>query len=497
MTSPAPALEYDGRRWPPPGYTPEYHQLDMHSAAAKYRWLCSGIGGGKTAWGVIEDYNWCVWNPGIRGMMILPKFDAWQTTVEPECQRWWPEGTWECDWQKKQIIIDTGAGRPKSTIFLRSAWNTKQVQNILGPTLGFFHIDEAARMTLGEQVWRNVTGRLRQADVERRGGWITASPMGYGWLTDAFGIDTGLPETAYTQGVITKRDVEPDSGIETSFFVRGAETAWNTHNPPDYLASLLTVYGGDKRFLDQELRGRILSHEGMILHNFYRPLHVVPHAVAMEIFKRCKTFHGGMDWGETAPAAMTWGGTTKGGWRNGTMVIVGGYYQPQTEAEKLGALAWEITNKYRAEIPRFERFRWYCDPEDPASIRKLKTGFVWAGKNYKPVPGIIRPRDIPGKKWNQWKAGVDTMRILLGYVRKIDHPAWPEGNKAGGSRVYISDRVAPLIKEIVNWKQIPIEAGKPIREGAVGECHAIDTWRYQALGERMVFEMRPKLVAGF
>lgn len=485
-------------RWPPLDYVPDFHQLDMHMSKAKYRWLCSGIGGGKTSWGVIEDYDWCQQYPGIRGMIILPKFDAWQTTVEPECQRWWPAGTWSMNWAQKTITIETGAGRPNSTIFIRSAWNRKQVANILGPTLGFGHIDEAARMTLGEQVWKNLTGRLRQADVPQRGIWITGSPMGFGWLTDAFGIDTALPESTYTHGVITKR--EEQFGITTEFYVRGAETAWNTHNPPDYLASLLTVYSGDPRFMAQELRGRILSHEGMILHNFYRPLHVVPHNVAMKIFKRCRTYHGGMDWGETAPAAMTWGGTTKGGWRSGTMVIIGEYYRPQTEAERLGALAWEVTNKFRAgedRVPGFERFRWYCDPEDPGSIRKLKTGFVWEGQQYRAVPGLIRPRDIPGKKWNQWKPGVDTLRILLSYVRNIDHPAWPADNKAGGSRVYVSERCVNLIKEIVNWKQFPIEAGKPIREGAVGESHAIDTWRYQALGERMVSQVKKGLKPGF
>lgn len=481
--------------WPSPDYVPEWHQYDMHHSNATYRWLCSGIGGGKTAWGVIEDYEWCRRYPGIRGMLILPKFDAWETTVKPECDRWWPASTWECDWQRKTITIDTGEGRPPSTIFIRSAWNRQQIQNILGPTLGFFHIDEAARMQLGHLVWRNVTGRLRQADVPHRGGWITGSPMGFCWITDAWGIDTGLPDTAYTHGLITKRETYED--IETTYYVRGAETAWNTHNPPDYLANLLSVYGGDDRFMAQELRGRIISSEGLIFYNFFRPLHIVPHDVAMKIFRTCRDFTAAVDWGETAPAAMTWGGFTRGNWRSGIHVTIGEYYAPQSEAEKLGAAAWEITEQARRDVEHFQAFRWYPDPEDPASIRKWRTGFEYQGRSYPPVPGLVLPRSLPGKKWNQWKAGIDLLRLLMGYVSKVDHPAYPEGNRLGASRYYVSERCVNLIKEITRYRQNPIEVGKPIREGAVGDDHAIDCERYRVLGERMRQEIRPQKRRGF
>jgi hypothetical protein len=264
----------------------------------------------------------------------------------------------------------------------------------------------------------------------------------------------------------------------------------NSSNPPDYYESLLSIYGNDKRFVAQELHGGILSQTDLILYTFSKPLHVIPHAVAMELFKRVDRKHGAVDWGDRT-AAMTWGGT-RGGADEGTTVIVGECYGSEMPAERLGYEA----DKLNREVGPFA---WYPDPAEPGEIRKWKIGpFMWDGQLIRRVEGTIVPRDIPGKKWNQWKAGIDLLRVMMAYVPRIPHPAYkPLRNNYGGARIYISDACKNLIEEIKGYRRPPIIVGdKDTAQNTLGPHHAIDTLRYQLLGEAMQSHAHGHLVPG-
>lgn len=491
MTPPAlPLQEYEARGWPPAKYTPEFHQLDFHrmKGKVKYRALICGIGGGKTAAGVVEAYDWAITFPGCSGAIIAPDFRTWRNVIKPLCEIWWPEGTWKET--VKNELVEVYAGGVVSNIFICSASNNEQVKRINGLNLTWFWIEEAARMNLGELAWRYAVGRLRETIAPFRGGWITGSPMGYNWLTDVFGIVTGLPPTAYTHGVTTRTVVDKKTGDETKFWVRGAQSDWNTHNPSDFVSSLLAVYGGDQRFLEQEIYGRILSQTDLIFYNWYPALHIVSHDVAMEIFEKCETRDGAVDWGFGLVAAMTWGGTTKGGWERGTKVTIGEVYGERLTTDILGWHANEQQKKYGT-------FRWFPDPENQESIRKWKTGCTHKGETFS-IRGVVNPKFIRGKKYNQWKASVDQVLVNLAYVSGIDHPSYPEGNGLGGARWYVSERCTNLIKEYKKLLWAPkVIGGQRKREDAMGDRHAIDCERYRALGCRMIHKIQAKLVAGY
>lgn len=468
-------------RWPPEDYQPLHHQYDMHLSPARFRWLCSGIGGGKTAWAVLEDFDWAIRYPGSTGAIIVPDFRTWRHVVKLEAEKWWPgHGTiWKETKPNELVEVYCGSG-VTSKIMIYSASNAEHVRKILGTNLTWFHIEEAGRMLHGEAAWRNATGRLRQKSP-RRGGWVSGSPFGFGWLTDAFGIDTALPPTAYTHGILTKQQKDPKTGVVTDYYVRGAQTDWNIHNPPDYYPSLLSVYGGDARFVEQELHGGIISQSDLIFYGWYPVLHVIPHQAALKLFDRCPHHHGGVDWGDRV-AAMTWGGTTAGGWEHGDVVTIGELYGEHLSAEQMGAHACYINRSYGG-------FRWYCDPAEPGEIRKWRTTGFRFGDNHYPdgVEGTVLPSTIPGKKWNQWLVGINSMRTLMGFERNRDHPAYPKGNRLGGARWYVSEKCTNLINELRDYKWAPVQVGtRERRENAIGAHHAIDTCRYRVLGEQMM-----------
>jgi hypothetical protein len=401
-------------------------------------------------------------NPGKRGMIVVPNFDHFDDTLLPILKEIWPPNFEVIRRGNKPKILVHCGEQGVSEILLRSAMNKQTVERIDGPTIAWAWLDEPSKMKCGETAWNKVLGRVRQV-APLNSVFCTGSPSGPNWIAEAFGHTDRFPAQAWTTGFSAKDD----------YFIHAARTRDNIHNREGYVETLIDAYG--ELFAIQELEGDIISAEGRIYPNWYKNVHVIPHALAMEMAKRCKRFVSGHDWGWTNPACNAYAGLTD----DGELLLFKEWYHRRKQVEEQGAdVAW-------TERDHRVRFQKHCDPAEPANIDKWRRGFSWSSVPYQ----LLSVHEAP----NDWQAGCDVVRSLL-HVRgvgKIDHPNYERfgpDNKLGRPALLMSDQMVNGIKEFPAYREIEIEPDKPPREGAVGEAHFLDTVRYMAYGSTRAFK---------
>jgi hypothetical protein len=428
-------------------YQPEWHQYDFHQArnTHHFRWLCTGVGAGKTYAAVIEALILALYvNPGCPGLIVVPDFSTYADVIKPLIQALWPEEVYDFRTVMNRPAIDVYTPKGVSRIFLRSAHNRQNVDKINGLTVAWIYLEEAGRFKCGELAWKYCLERLRYP-APYNGIFVAASPRP-GWLPHAFDVQDGLPSEALRQGYSPKPD----------YYVRQAKTEWNTFNPGHYAERMRAVFG-DGDFANQELDGAIVQASGLIYADFTQGLHVVRPETARAMFERsCRRRIGGTDWGWTAPGACEWGGWVEDGH---TFVVLNEWYKPGCQIEQQGAETYEAS-------PRDTTF--YCDTAEPRNIHKWKSGFKWQGKKYE-----LDARDAD----KAWQAGTDTVRNLLHRRSNVEHP---ELGINGAPRLYISSDCKNLIRELREYRDAnDPEDDKPTKEGeTVGDDHAIDALRY-------------------
>jgi len=453
-------------KFPSDSYQVWQHNWDFHNACRNKRcvWFCGGIGSGKSVAGAVESY-WQAADvcPGGTGLIVVPDYSSFEDITRPLLNRFWPDAGWDIRTSRSagRIIEVMSKKGTLSTIYVRSASDNRNVERIQGLTIDWAWIDEPSRMKVGQKAFNYTLGRMRGTSGEKRTLFVTGSPRGFNWLATAWGIKEELPPHAWQSGV----DTQPD------YYVRAARTAWNTENPPDYLESLIEAYG--EEYARQELQGAIISSEGRIYPTFYKSVHTIDHAKAMRLFSHTHNRSGGADFGWTNPAALVWGGWDSNGWKT----YIGEWYHKRKTGEEQGVAALTASQNYGIT-------KWCCDTENPETINKWRYGFELNGKRYK-VPGV---KDAI----KRWQPGVDAVRIQLGIhgVGKLDHPGHPPGNKLGRPGLLLSEKMVNTIEEFQSYREIEIDPDKPPREGAVGECHALDSVRYDVIDYHLKY--RPK-----
>ncbi len=460
MTIPEPVDLYNV---PPVDYYPEPHQYDWHNAPHRFKWLCGGIGSGKTYAGAIEACMCAIArNPGKRGMIIVPDYDTFWDVNFPLIEATWPP-IYDVNRRgnKPRLLVHCG-DKGISEILVRSAMNRQNVARIDGPTIAWAWMDEPSRMLQGHAAWQKVIGRIRQK-AAWNGVFVTGSPRGVNWIAKAFAHEDRLPDIAWTQGFSPK----------PNYYIRAAKTSDNRSNEPGYLPSLIDAYG--ELYAEQELSGDILAMEGRIYPNWYKTLHVVPHEVALALFETTTKRTGGVDWGWTNPACNVYAGWTD----DSELITIDEWYHRRKQKEEQGYEA------YKAQQPgKYDVLYYYADPSEPGHIDKWRRGFHWAGSDYQ-VTGVI-----PAP--NEWEPGVDCVRNLLHLrgIGKLDHPAHPIGNGLGKPSLFVSERCVNIIREFPAYREIEVDGtDKPPREGATGECHSLDAIRYMAYGTLKTYEV--------
>lgn len=435
-------------------YEPEWHQYDFHQARDQFhfRWLCTGVGAGKSYAAVIEVLCLAlVIDAGCPGLIVVPDFPTYDDVIKPLIQELWPSEVYDFRTVRNRPAIEVYTPKGPSWIYIRSAHDRRNVDKINGLTVAWVYMEEAGRFKHGGLAWKYSLERLRY-DAPHNGIFVAASPRP-GWLPRAFDVQDGLPSEALRTGY----SPQPD------YYVRQAKTEWNTHNPDHYAERMRAVFGGD--FERQELDGAIVQASGLIYADFAVGLHVVPHRLAADLYNRTvRRRCGGADWGWTAPGASVWGGWCEDG---GTYVALGQWYKTQCQIEQQGA---------ETAMAAPSRTSYYCDPSEPQNIDKWRRGFEWGNERH-----VLDAHPAE----NAFQAGTDEVRNLLHRRSGVQHinPEIP----GGAPRLYISDRCTDLIRELREYRDAnDPEDEKPPKEGeTVGDDHAIDALRYAIFSTRV------------
>lgn len=322
-------------------------QLKFHSSKSRFRAMITGLGGGKTFSGCLEAVLTTLNTPNTSGVIVASTYrnmrdfiiptltvDLWDALGIP--------GGWEEYFPSfnKQDLIATAVNGSK--IYLRSC---DREGDLRGPNLGWFYIDEAARVSLN--TWKIMVGRIRKPP-ER--GWLSSTPKGRNWIWDEF-VKNPRPAYEWFQGATNE----------------------NKHLSEAYIESLLESYSG--AFLQQEFYGEFTAWEGLV----YPQVSVEKHHLdAPEGLGDYKYGIAGCDWGWRDPNVILVGLVGM----DGLIHIVDEYHKTKTPIETIAEKAAQL--KQERGIVTF-----WCDPSRPEYIQELRNAGLDARKGKNEImPGI-------------------------------------------------------------------------------------------------------------
>lgn len=446
-------------------YAPLPYQAALHRARWLYpfRWLCAGVGTGKTVCALMEDlYYLLVLAPGKNGIILCPDYATFEQTIMPKIMVWWPP-----IWTLRHVAglpelqVRTPAGI--SAVFVRVGSNKRSVRSIAGLEATWAHVEEGGRIHEGAIAWYYLQQRLRESEIvyidgggiERRvtgPTHVSATPMP-GWLIDEFKCGEGHPLGIARKGY-------PSDKLH---WIIQARTRDNPHNPPEYIERQY-ANGTTSEWAQQELEGAIVQGMRRMIHNFHRATHVKPDAEVMRIYRGCEIKDIGVDFGYTASM-------TVGGWRGGGTgtVTAREWVGHNRDDEELGFEVWKAQRELGAR-------NVYLPPEEfKARKRRWSRGFYYRDRKYR-ITGIKQAD-------NSRAAGFSTMRNNA----TVRPQGWVDGMMDAGFGWIVSDRCPNLIEQTIDARRptdIEIQMGHAKggdREGAIipMEDHALDAERYR------------------
>jgi len=260
--------------------------------------------------------------------------ELWEAAGVPDgWDYWFPR------FNKQQLIATARNG---SKIYLRSC---DREQDLRGPNLGWFFIDEGAKVSLN--VWKIMLGRLRKPP-ER--GWITTTPKGRNWIWEEF---------AKRQ----RRNYEYFTGA----------TDENKHLSRDYIESLKESYSGS--FYEQEFLGEFIAWQGLVYPQITVEAH---HEDAPEDTTGYRYALAGTDWGWADPSVILVGLVGA----DNAFHLVEEFYRNRTPIETIAEVAQAMRNKWGVRT-------FWCDPSRPEYIQKFREAGLDSRKGKNEIdPGI-------------------------------------------------------------------------------------------------------------
>lgn len=412
--------------------TAAQHHLTESVRMGKARISCmfGGIGSGKTCVGQdILRRAMTEWAPGGRFMIITPSYKTFSQVTLPEIRKFWPEEgkLWRYYQPGGHPQIDAhwgdGESSGTSVCFVRSAQDLRTVEEVRGPTLAGIWGDEVGTWHTGRVAHDLAIGRLRMTDRDVPGvtwdwwprAWYTGSPR-WGWLNKVFGIKGKMPAHAWQTGYFSSYSAS-NPRPQTSYYVRACKTEANPYNAEGYAELLRSQYG--EQFARQELDGDFVSPTGAVFPAYYPDIHVIPAAVAMQLYRACPTKVGGVDWGYGMPAAMVVVGIT----RDNRVIVIRDWSRPGHTAQQMAEIARRWEDQYDIQ-------RWHCDPEG-GQLAKNANIDHWAGRiaGSRGVNAVVRNAN------NAVEAGRNTLRNAMRIQQAIPHPV---DRTRPGSWFYVS-----------------------------------------------------------
>ena len=285
--------------------------------------------------------------PGTMGAIVASTYRNLNDYVIPMLTRelWEALGdVWMWDelvvgYNKQDNIVTFKNG---SKIYLRSC---DRPDDLRGPNLGWFAIDEAAKVKYG--TWKIMVGRIRKPPEK---GFITTTPRGRDWIYDEFSRKQRGNYEYFT----------------------GA-TDENKNLSDAYIESLKESYSGS--FLRQEFYGEFTTWEGLVYPDIAVETHHLDAPVNSHDYKYALA---GCDWGWRDPSTILVGLVGS----DGFLHVVDEYYKTRTPVETMADTAMAMKDKW--DINTF-----WCDPSRPDSLFKFKSFGLNARKGKNEItPGI-------------------------------------------------------------------------------------------------------------
>lgn len=193
---------------------------------APFKAAVTGVGGGKSRAGAIDDLLYLSRNPHSLSMVTAPTYKMLNDATLRSVFEVFPEGWYEFGKADMQLKFRNGA-----EILFRS---TEDAERLRGPNLARFRMDEAALSP--EAAFLILQGRLRQPGFLQQG-IVTTTPKGFNWVYRTFAQ--------------TKRE---------AYSLHHWRTQDNIFLPKNFIASLRGSY--DETFQAQELGGEFILLSG-------------------------------------------------------------------------------------------------------------------------------------------------------------------------------------------------------------------------------------------
>ena len=446
-------------------YRPAVHQWDFHRARElgyTVRWLCAGVGSGKTYAAVMEDYILAtVVDPGAAGLIVVPDYQVFDQVVAAKIREIWPVGTYAIRNTKHGIVIYVASPKGISPIFVRSAHNAQAVAKIIGLQVAWVHFEEIAEAKQLSRAWINAHERMRDVSAPYVGAHVASTPRP-GPLPRLMGIQGGLPPEARQPGGYSPRP---------GYWIRQAGTADNAANLAPGTEERLRDLLGDSDLARQELDGEIVSGRGKV-YQIHRGIHVISADAARRLTApdRGPRGLGGIDFGYYPSA----GAAISGAWVGDMLIVTGEWYHTRRQIQEQGA--WCHQHEYPGHL-------WYADSAEPRSIDLLRAGWDWEGRRWSGL------RVLPAVK-HDWLASTNVLQALFSRRPGL-HPVTGADWRPG---ILISDACPNLIRELEDYRVdenfMDLDQQPNSKTECIGDDHAIDALRYMVYSDSVRTETR-------
>ncbi|RAV22669.1 terminase large subunit [Paenibacillus contaminans] len=429
-------------------YKPHPKQKLFHKSKARFKNLCAGVRAGKTFSAARETYQkieydvkhkkkkylvyWLVAPTHVIGLVQRKEFFKVLTEpygLDPDNIKKSPlVKSWNANDKELTLVFRWKSGNKKFKKKVKINFKTaKDPSALVGESVDGAWLDEASRMK--EEAWSMIQQRISDSI-----GWVLLSttPLGRNWYY----------EQVYLVGEPGNERHDPD--FENFVFY----TADNTAVPGLAEEVQRRKKTMPFKYWKRDYMASFDSFEGQIYDDFNRDVHLVPRQEINKMIKGRKFlgFIMGKDWGYVDAGTSVVIGVTE----DFSFYVVDLLYEEEmyVDSSDDSVRTWvkediKLFNKYQIEA-------MYCDTaraEYIAAYRKY--GF--------PIKPVDKTR----------KDGVQLISTLF-HVSE----------ETGKARLYISEDLTPMIKEVEAYKWAETKDGRKLEEPEDGNDHTLDALRY-------------------
>lgn len=233
-------------------YRPLEHQMRFHLADAANKFLCGGVGAGKSYASTGEASMLSIANPGVGGVMASPTYDQVLHVLLPLWRQWMDELA-AAGYPLQRYFSSTYSRADLvcgGSVYFRSY---AKVDNLSGFTLGWGGLDESELHPNPLHAWDIVSARLRDPKAN---------------ITEMF--DTSTPRGM--QGLVEEFHKQRQTDRRRDYYVVICRSYDNPHLRDEFFRRL---GGYSKKRYAQDVEAKILKADNLIYPEWDRARHLV------------------------------------------------------------------------------------------------------------------------------------------------------------------------------------------------------------------------------